>query len=84
MILSKEMLKAIDLDRLNHLGLMADIVNGCISSDEGITTIVPEGRISDSPQIWAIDIDNGDIQSYLYESRYEYEQDLKTIQSALI
>lgn len=83
MILTKKRLKAIDTNKLNHLQLRADIDNGGVLYDDLIAVIVPNGRISDSPQTWALDTDNGDIESYLYESRYEYEQDLKTIQTAL-
>ena len=61
--------------RLFHQSLQCDIASGKINFDP----LIPQGKINSSPEAWAIDTESGD-DSYLYESEFEYFQDLALLE----
>lgn len=65
--------KTIETDHLNHFDLRSEFENG----DLQLMMLSAEGKISESPETWAIDHELGG--SYLYESETEYLQDVEIL-----
>ena len=78
-IMTKKSVRGISIDLLYHPQLKSDLSNKNILSDEGDTYLVSTGKIHEEPETWAIDIENGEVYSYLYESEFEYKKDLQTL-----
>lgn len=66
-------MKNIKHDHINHIDLRSDIENDLIK----LSYLTPEGKVNSEPEAWAIN--NEDIGRYIYDSKTEYEQDLKIL-----
>ena len=84
---TKKSLANIKVDHLNSLDLRSDLegnrINKCTLKFEGYVGNRPtdfEGEYHED-DTWAIDVEykGNVIESYLYTSEYEYEQDIKTL-----
>jgi hypothetical protein len=70
--------KVKNYDHLNQMELRSDIENGNIID----TYLEAEGKISNEPKTWGIVVtikDGTIIENYLYQSKFEYEQDLSIL-----
>ena len=62
--------------KVRHVGLCLDLMSNNLFD----TFLMAEGKIGDSPETWSIEcqtIDGDIVDNYLYESKDEYESDLK-------
>ena len=64
-------------NNIKNLYLRSDLANKKVKPE----WLIANGEISDEPNTWAIDgdLDNFD-SSYLYESEYEYNNDVELLQ----
>lgn len=88
MHLNEHTIPRIEFNNINCFDLRSDLENSYIYD----TYLVPKGYVGNAPveimgeehedDTWAIDLETTDgmvVDSYLYTSEFEYEQDLKTL-----